>query len=597
MLFRTMFEKAPIGIALISDYFYVESANSTFEDIVGRDLMALRTVTWKEMTHEEDLAKDLEYFNRLINGEINAYSMEKRYIRPDGQPIWVEMNIIRFEPDHNSHITHLCLIQSINQRKAAEQKLLESERSKSVLLSNLPGMAFRCKNDRKWTVEYVSEGAYVLTGYMPEEMIGPEGVAFSEIIEPEYRDLLYREWQRVLESHGRFKNEYQIKTKQGQSKWVLELGQGHFDRQGNVIALEGIIIDMTDRKDQEKRIEYLNRHDFLTGLYNRQYFEKEKNRHDNLDNLPITFMICDIDGLRLINDGFGHAYGDQVIEETAGLLKGFCDERDILARTGGNEFCFLFPQTNEEDAYRKYHRIIEGIEHFNESTHRLAIDLSIAIGYSVKKSEAHSMEEVVREAMEYMYNRKMLSQQSSHSSILSSIMTTMFEKSQETEVHAKRLSELSIAVGRKLSLSQNKLDEMKLFAMLHDIGKVGIDDRILNKPDKLTADEWQVMKKHPEIGYRIAKSSPEFEKIADLILSHHERWDGKGYPRGLSGEQIPLQARILSVVDAYDAMTEDRVYRKALSREEAINELVNNKATQFDPIIVDIFLELIANKA
>jgi HD-GYP domain-containing protein (c-di-GMP phosphodiesterase class II) len=144
-----------------------------------------------------------------------------------------------------------------------------------------------------------------------------------------------------------------------------------------------------------------------------------------------------------------------------------------------------------------------------------------------------------------------------------------------------------------LNLSEMELYELELFVTLHDLGKVGIDDRILTKPGRLTPEEWEEMKKHPEIGYRIAVSSPELAPIADLILSHHERWDGRGYPRGLEGENIPLLARILTIADAYDAMTEDRVYRNAMTKEDAIAEIKRNSGEQFDPVIVESFMKVV----
>ena len=131
-----------------------------------------------------------------------------------------------------------------------------------------------------------------------------------------------------------------------------------------------------------------------------------------------------------------------------------------------------------------------------------------------------------------------------------------------------------------------------MIATLHDIGKVGIDENILNKPGKLTRDEWREMKKHPEIGYRIAMASPELMSVAEFILSHHERWDGKGYPRGLKGKEIPTLARIIAITDAYDAMMTDRPYRKALSKEEALQEIRNNAGTQFDPEIAEAFVKM-----
>lgn len=167
----------------------------------------------------------------------------------------------------------------------------------------------------------------------------------------------------------------------------------------------------------------------------------------------------------------------------------------------------------------------------------------------------------------------------------------MIEKSHETEAHARRLAAMARKIGEELSLSQLEMDQLELLSMLHDIGKVAVPDRILNKPDKLTPEEWSEMRKHPEVGYRIASSSPELSPIAEFILCHHERWDGKGYPQGLVGEEIPLLSRILSVVDAYDAMTEDRAYRKAMGKKEAISEIRENSGTQFDPRIASIFVE------
>jgi HD-GYP domain-containing protein (c-di-GMP phosphodiesterase class II) len=171
--------------------------------------------------------------------------------------------------------------------------------------------------------------------------------------------------------------------------------------------------------------------------------------------------------------------------------------------------------------------------------------------------------------------------------------TSLYERSSETEAHANRLYELSAAIASKFSASEADLNELELFAKLHDIGKIGIPDEILNKPSRLTDEEWETMKKHPEIGFRIANSTQELKAIGKYILSHHERYDGTGYPKGLKGSNIPLLSRILSVVDAFDAMTHDRPYRKALKQTEAIQEIEKNAGTQFDPSVVNVFLEII----
>jgi HD-GYP domain-containing protein (c-di-GMP phosphodiesterase class II) len=219
--------------------------------------------------------------------------------------------------------------------------------------------------------------------------------------------------------------------------------------------------------------------------------------------------------------------------------------------------------------------------------------INLSIGGSTKASAADDLAQVVKDAEANMARRKLFDQKSHHNAVLSSIMATLFERSFETEEHAERIGTLCAIVGEKLNLSHDDIDRLKLFAYLHDIGKIGISDQILNKPGALTEEELIVMRTHPEIGYRIAMASPDFAPIAELILTHHERWDGSGYPNRIAGDKIPLLSRILAVADAYDAMTEDRVYRKALPREVAMDEIRKNAGTQFDPQIAEVFLEII----
>ena len=207
--------------------------------------------------------------------------------------------------------------------------------------------------------------------------------------------------------------------------------------------------------------------------------------------------------------------------------------------------------------------------------------------------QTESIDDILIAADESMTRQKILDSRSAHSSIIASIKVIMFEKSQETEEHAERLIELSRLIGVTMALSDDQLNELELLSTLHDIGKMGISASILSKKGKLNNEEFREIKKHPEIGFRIAQAASELVPIAQYILCHHERWDGKGYPQGLEGEKIPLLSRILSVVDSFDAMTNDRAYRKAMSKEAAIEELRNCAGTQFDPNITKIFLGLI----
>lgn len=506
-------------------------------------------------------------------------------------------------PDFIVTISILALIYTIyrlllqNERyKHAEESRQESERSKSVFFSHIPGMAYRCKDNHNYTMEFVSEGCYDLTGYQPEDLIGDREISYYEIISPEFREPVRAEWKKVLMEGKDYRDEYEIITKSGERKWVLELAQGIYDNEGKVEALEGIVLDISEQKKLDHQITYLKERDFLTGLYNRHYIEKEKKRLDKPEFLPLSILVCDIDGLRVINDAYGHNEGDYLIAKTAQLLKNHLRDEDRLGYIGGGEFMILLPKTDSQAANQVEMEIKNSMDSFNRVNKRNLYNISLTIGNSTKEREDQAIQAVHLEAEENLRRRKILNQNSSHSAILSSIMATLYAKSQETEEHGQRLGEFCMMIGEYLGLSHSELDELRLLSQLHDIGKIGIEDQILNKPGSLTEEEWEIMKKHPEIGHRIAMTTPQLSHIAEYILNHHERWDGTGYPRGLKGKEIPLAARILAVSDAYDAMTQDRIYRKALSKEAALKEIEDNAGTQFDPVIARLFVDLIRNQ-
>jgi putative nucleotidyltransferase with HDIG domain len=278
------------------------------------------------------------------------------------------------------------------------------------------------------------------------------------------------------------------------------------------------------------------------------------------------------------------------------LLHSCCRESDLVARTGGDEFGILLPDSDSEHANKIVKAIRQACEAENSEVTDTANRISLSAGYGTKSSPQNRLEDAEQEAEEYLRRRKFFEQKSIKNAMLSSIMATLYARSQETEEHSQRIAEGCIKVAEKLGLSQNMQDMLRLSAMLHDIGKVGIADKILNKPDKLNDEEWMVMRTHSEIGYHLVMSVPELAAVEDYILAHHERWDGTGYPLGLSGEDIPLLSRILAVADAYDAMLSSRAYRKAMSKKAALEEIEKNSGSQFDPQVVVIFLELMQDK-
>jgi diguanylate cyclase (GGDEF)-like protein len=343
---------------------------------------------------------------------------------------------------------------------------------------------------------------------------------------------------------------------------------------------------------QNKKVIYLGYHDYLSGLYNRVYFEEKKKHLDTAGQLPISIIKGDINGLRLINDGFGILKGDEVIVAVAKILKSCCRKKDIIARIGGDEFGILLPKTSSKSAQRICNKIMNACKMYS-----FVGDLifpSLSVGYATKEYEAKTLDTISLAAEESLSKQKLLDSGSAHNSILASIKAIMFEKSQETEEHAERLAALADLIGVAMSLSEDQRAELELLATLHDIGKMSIPGNILSKRGSLNNAEWLEMRKHPEAGFRIAQASSELMPIAKCILSHHERWDGKGYPQGLVGEEIPLLSRILSIVDSFDAMTNDRAYRSAMTKAEAIEEIRKNAGTQFDPKIAQLFIQLIA---
>jgi PAS domain S-box-containing protein len=337
-LYHNIFTQAPIGIALVKGgTFVVESVyghtniNPIFEQILGRTSAELDNLSWQDITHPDDIEKDLELFARFKSGEFNQYELEKRFIRPDGSVIWTHMQISKLIGLPGRNTWHLCLIEDITAHKEAEQKLSESERSKSVLLSNLPGMAYRCLNDRNWTMQFVSDGCHALTGYLPKNLINNRDLSYNDLISPEYQDVLWQMWTETLANRSSFKYEYEIITASGEPKWVLELGEGVFNDAGDMVALEGIILDITDRKAVEEQLRYTAEHDLWTGLYNRKYLENLLNREAERPLTGRTAIIgINLNTMYLLSLTYGFGYTQTVMRTVAEALSEFCSETRML---------------------------------------------------------------------------------------------------------------------------------------------------------------------------------------------------------------------------------------------------------------------------
>jgi diguanylate cyclase (GGDEF)-like protein/putative nucleotidyltransferase with HDIG domain len=353
-------------------------------------------------------------------------------------------------------------------------------------------------------------------------------------------------------------------------------------------VLKEIVIsfkDITEERNIKKQLEYSAFNDYLTGLNNRRYYELYLQKLDVKNNYPVSIIMADINGLKLINDAFGHSVGDKLLIEASKILKANVKKDQLLARIGGDEFVIVLPKTDSKDTSKLIQKIKKQIAKVMINS----IQLSISFGYSTITDSSKTVHDIFRNAEDIMYREKLLEIPSMRSSAIETILQTLYEKDTRSEEHSRKVSMISERLAYALDLTMQDVSEVKTAGLLHDIGKIIISSEILLKEGKLTNDEYEIMKTHSEIGFRILNSTQNMRSISNIVLNHHERWDGKGYPRGIKGKDIPLKSRIITVADAYDAMTSKRYYRKTLNKKEALKELIKYKGTQFDETIVDVF--------
>jgi diguanylate cyclase (GGDEF)-like protein len=353
-----------------------------------------------------------------------------------------------------------------------------------------------------------------------------------------------------------------------------------------------MIRDMTEQVVMEKQLRELVDKDTLTHLYNRRYFESELEQLDTRTIENLTILLLDIDGLKFVNDTLGHLMGDQVIVSASQVISHCFQSMGIVSRIGGDEFGVIIKNSDPENIemiLKKMNKHLECLNELPDATFKI----SLSYGYSCHACGLVNTNFLFQEADNNMYQNKLLKESSVRNTLVKTLMKALEAKDYVTEGHTSRMDTLATLIGQALRLPQNVMDRIQLLTKFHDIGKVGIPDSILKKPGALTPDEWKVMKTHCAIGERIANESSELKEISHLILKHQEKWNGSGYPLGLVGEEIPIECRVLAIVDSYDAMTNDRPYRAALSPETAINEIITCGGSQFDPDMVKIFCQVI----
>jgi diguanylate cyclase (GGDEF)-like protein/PAS domain S-box-containing protein len=554
-------------------YFAKESGKSSPEELVGKDDYSTPSFEHTEKYRIDD--------SEIMKSGIAKINIEEQHIYANGDRGWIRTSKVPLRDINGVVFGILGVFEDITKKKQEEQELFyEKERLKITLLSIGDAVI---TTDKFKKITLINPVAEALTGWKSEDALGKE-VNLVINLENEISGMGGRNpIEEVLLSLKAVESDNNIITaKDGERRVIEDRAAPISGQDGDILGVVMVFRDVTDKKMKQDEILYLSYHDSLTKLHNRRYIEEKIKSFEATEHYPLSIILGDINGLKMVNDVLGHHQGDRFLIEASTILSEACRPSDLVARWGGDEFIIILPNTNAEET----ELICENINKQCSELINTNINISISLGYAVRKNDNEEIAKTINSAEEAMYTQKMLNSLSYRNSILESFRKTLFEKSHETEEHANRLMRLSKRMGEALNLPQITLQELELLGALHDIGKIGIPDTILNKTGKLDEDEWVIMKRHSEIGSRITQSVPEFVRISDYILSHHERWDGKGYPRGLKGKEIPLQSRILSIVDSYDAMTSERPYHRPMKHEDAIQEIIDNSGKQFDPDLV-----------
>lgn len=558
-----------------------------------------KTGIWGEVVRQRKpiVVNDFEQPNPLKKGYPTGHVALKKFM---SVPVMVDDKIVAVvglankncDYDDNDVYEMTVLMNgvwnAVERREAQEKLSFERNKYLQTLISIGDGVMVV---DKKGHVEMLNHVAEKLTGWSIAEAFGKyykeifvlsnekEGFTINDPIE----GVLVTDSIHELENHA-------ILTSADGTKYYIEDSAAPIkDDNNKTVGVVLVFRDVTDKKQQRKKIEYLSFHDSLTGLYNRRFFEQELIRLDTERNLPLSVVMGDVNGLKLTNDIFGHAFGDILLKNVADVLQRVCRADDIVSRWGGDEFALLLPKTNPEEA----EQIIKRIKREFSKAQIKTINGSISMGAHTKQNIVDDIVYALDMAEEKMYSAKTLERNEFRSGVIDNIITTLHDNSVIEKYHSKNVSELCQELGRALKLSEGDIRKLKKAGYLHDIGKIVLNIKVLNKNAKLSGEELNDIKKHSILGYRILNSFDDTVDLAELVLAHHEKWDGSGYPNGLKGEEIPLLSRIISIAESYDWMIIDSSNTMAKSKDDAISEIIENAGTQFDPQLAELFVQIV----
>lgn len=575
-------QNADEGIIVCNEFGIVEFVNPAMEKMLGYCDVEMAGRNWLEFVPEKERKRAEQADNNRSAGLFERYRLE--LIHKDGFTVPVQISASpRYDKQSGKYSGSLAVMADISTIIRAEEAIRESEEKYRLIFERSPFGVLHY--DREGVITDCNDQFVKIIGSSHQALVGLNMLTLPDqnIVSTVKRSLQGE--TAAYEDYYQSVTADKITPVRAIFAPIKSAETSYSKSEGGI----GMIEDISQRKLAEEKVRHMSFHDQLTDLYNRYYLEEEFKRLDTERQLPLSIIIADLNGLKLINDTYGHLTGDQLLCKAAEIIRGNSRSEDIVARWGGDEFVILLPQTGAFEAETIRKRISEGCE----KAYLEDFPVSLALGSATRIDLTKSVTELLREAEDRMYEQKLTESRSTKSAVLGALLKTLAAKSYETETHTRNMQEIAVKIGKTIGLPGSEINRLILLITLHDIGKINIPEEILTKVGPLTDEEWEVMRKHTETGHRIAMATEEFAHVAEDILSHHERYDGLGYPRKLKGDAIPLLARITAVADAFEVMSNGRPYKKVMTREEIIAEYKNCSGKQFDPDLVEILLSLL----
>ena len=586
--FRRGIEEAPVPIIIHAENGEIITISKTVTEITGYILDDIPTIqAWAEKSYDGDNAKIQEAMKALycIKGSQHSGIFSVKTKSGDLR-IWdfYTTNIGNVSDGRNIVMSVALDITDI---KTMETELVREKNLLKTTLSSVGDGVISCDENGK--IIFMNCVAEELTGWEFEDVIGRKIEDVFNVVDEFSREKRESIIKKVIESKkiNEIEKNTILISRDGIERPIEDCAAPVINSNGEIEGVSLIFRDYSAKKQKLEQINYLSYHDQLTGLFNRKFYEEELMRLDIERNLPLSIIMGDINGLKLINDSFGHSMGDELLIKASQMIKMGCRGDEIIARLGSDEFIVLLPKTDSAEAEKIINRIKSVI-----ACDKLGdIDISISFGFSTKREKKENMEEIFKKAEDHMYQEKLFESPNVKDRTINAILEKLHEKNVAEMKHAEKVSQLSESIGREIGLNEEKIEILKKLGLLHDIGEIALEKDIFEKEGELTENERKEINRHPEIGYRILSTIKDMTELAEYVLYHHEQWNGKGYPKGLKAEEIPIEARIVAIADAYEAMTSDRSYRVALPIRVVIDELEKNAGVQFDPELVFIFIK------